>query len=399
MKDCGKDPGAPRNARDDSGNDAIDTRRHTAMTLRGVMDEAWRNITTGTTHMALFTIILAVLIIAGIAVEGSSLARIETQRRQFVAAGGSTYAIEYDGHVSGAACDGLNGADGILAAGAVRRSASNITMAKLPSTYVPTWDATPGAIRLLASSGSDTAAQLDADAYQGVWMSDQAAKATGSATGADEPVRDGGSAHVSGIYAFPDDGRDTSMFGYAALQAVSTDSDTFDMCLVKTWPVPDDIRSLLLYTATGATNDSDESPRITQLNSTLGEQYDATGAFEQRSSAPAPYAIAIAAAIAGFVSVTRRRLELASALHCGVPKLAMLVQMLAEAASWILCAVAISLPVCAWERLAWNDLDLPAVDDALLRMPVAGAVGALAGVLLGALLVREKLMFKYFKER
>lgn len=73
--------------------------------------------------------------------------------------------------------------------------------------------------------------------------------------------------------------------------------------------------------------------------------------------------------------------------------------MLLETFAWALIAAVITLPVIAWTRLAWSAGDLAAIDDNLLRIPLSAAVGALAGTLLSTLTVREKHMFRYFKNR
>lgn len=369
------------------------------MLLHGVLDEAWRDITSGTTHAALFALVLAVLVVAGCATEATSLARIDSERASFVASGSSTYVLTYTGHVSATACDRLGSAEGVLAAGAVRQSSSRLTMAKLPSTTVPTWDATPGAIRLFASSDSDSAPQLSAEDYEGVWMSSQAAQATGAAARTEQPLAGGGTVQVRGIYPFPDDGRDTASFSYAALQSVPAQSDGFDACIVKTWPVPSDIQSLLMYTVARASSDSGDYPVMSQLNATRGSQFRPEDEFAGRISAWAPLVLAVAGALVGFISVMLRRLELASAMHAGVPKIAMMVQMLVEGAAWALAATMIGLAAIAFMRLGWAGADLAAVDDDLLRVPVAALVGACAGVFVASLCVREKSMFRYFKNR
>lgn len=369
------------------------------MHLRGVLDEAWRDITSGTTHAALFALVLAVLIVAGCGMEATSLARIDSERSSYVASGASTYMLTYTGHVSANACDQLINAEGVLAAGAVRQSSTRLTMAKLPSTTVPTWDATPGAIRLFASADSDSVPQLSAADYAGVWLSQQAAQATGATAHTEQPLAGGGTVQVQGVYPFPDDGRDTASFAYAALQSAPEQPDGFDSCIVKTWPVPSDIQSLLMYTIASASADPSSYPVVSQLNATKGSQFHPESEFTGRISAWAPLVLVVAGALVGFISVMLRRLELASAMHAGVPKIAMMVQMLVEGAAWAFAATVIGLAAIAFMRLGWAGADLAAVDDDLLRVPVAALVGACTGVFVASLCVREKSMFRYFKNR
>ncbi|MFR0555734.1 hypothetical protein [Pseudoscardovia radai] len=369
------------------------------MHLRGVLGEAWRDIASGTTHAALFAMVLAVLMVAGCVMEATSLSHIDAERSSFVASGASTYVLTYSGHVSATVCERLGDAQGVLAAGAVRQASSRLTMAKLPSTTVPTWDATPGAIRLFASSDSDSAPQLDAVDYEGVWMSQQAAQATGSAVHTEQPLAGGGTVQVSGVYPFPDDGRDTANFSYAALQAVPAQSDGFDACIVKTWPVPSDVESLLMYTVARTSGESSSYPAMSQLNATEGSQFHPENEFAGRVSAWAPLVLGIAGLLLGFICVRLRRLELASAMHCGVPKVAMMTQMLVESAVWALAAAVIGFAAIAFLRMGWTGDDLAAVDDDLLRVPVAALAGVCVGVFVATLCVREKSMFRYFKNR
>ena len=56
-------------------------------------------------------------------------------------------------------------------------------------------------------------------------------------------------------------------------------------------------------------------------------------------------------------------------------------------------------PVLAWMWLENTDADAHALADTLLRVPAAAYVGVMAGALLGACLIRERSLFRYFKNR
>ena len=407
--DGGAKRGAQRGMKRDAGRDP--GRRARRMRLRGVLDEAWRNLASGTSHACALAMALACLMLLCAGADLASVTSIQRETDEYVASGGSTYAITYEGRIDGAACDRLASLDGVLAAGATRTASSKLTFAALPSTGVPTYDATPGAVAVFAygdasardmtsgmtsDGGADAASAVPAD---GLWLSHDAADPLRVQAGDDVDLRGGASAHVADVFDWPDDGR-KSGYSYAAIAPMPlVEGETFDQCWVKAWPVPDNIESLLRIVTTGEDATGRDRPTVSQLNTTHGQRFDAQTAYEGRITVWAPLVAGVGALLVGFLAVYIRRLELASALHCGVPKPALVTQILVETGWWAVAAMLLCSPVLAWMWLENTDGDALVLTGTLLRVPAAAYAGVMCGALLCACVIREKRLFRYFKNR
>ncbi|MEE1295647.1 MAG: hypothetical protein UHD09_02080 [Bifidobacterium sp.] len=271
------------------------------------------------------------------------------------------------------------------------------TLARIPSTPLPTLEATPGALRAVVSGDTRATRELTADEHDGVWLSRQAADTSGAAVGSVEELSDGTTVRIAGIYESPDDGRSVST-SYALVQPVAADG-AFDQCVVKAWPVPDGIESLVLASVGEVSGNADDQPRVRQANTRLGASLDSTALFATRATAVMTLVAAVGGAALGFVAARLRRLEFASALHCGVPKAALVTQMVVETGCWALCAAVIATPLLAVIPWLWSG-DTPGQIALLCVRPLGAAVvGSLAGGVLVTVAVRERHLFRYFKDR
>lgn len=206
---------------------------------------------------------------------------------------------------------------------------------------------------------------------------------------------------VAGVFQYPDDGRSTS-YDYVALSQVPAAADDFDQCLVKAWPVPDAMQSLLQSTVSSWSSDASQQPTISQLNSTQGTQLDAVKTFRGRQSALAPVVMFVSALFAGYAAVRARRLELASAMHCGEPKIALWLQMLLETLMWCCSAIIVTTPLIVWALTHMETgviISPTTLVGILARIPAAALVGVLAGASMAMLITRERDLFRYFKNR
>ena len=129
-----------------------DTAATGRMRLRGVVDEAWRDIVSGTSHAFMLMLILVALVGGLSAADLFSIRSIAQQVDRYIASGASTYVIEFKGRISGEACERLSSVDGVLASGALRSKNDKVTSAVLPSAGIPSLDATTGALGVFASS-------------------------------------------------------------------------------------------------------------------------------------------------------------------------------------------------------------------------------------------------------
>ena len=382
------------------------------MRLAGVLGEAWLDLRTGTAHACAMALALACLMLLAAGADLVTILGIRDETDRFVASGGSTYQISAQGRIDPAACDSLGTLDGVRAAGATRAIDGKLVFAALPSTGVPIVEASPGAVGIFAGSTLGTGARRGADGGgaaatagtgtgrgEGVWLSSEAADPMRLHAGDAAPLADGRSVDVAGVYDWPDDGRQSG-YSYTAVVPVPADSsDRFDTCWVRAWPVPDGIRSLLRSAVVGDDSPGQEVPVVSQLNTANGTTLDATALFADRLTAWTPWIALAAGVLLGAIAMRMRRLELASALHCGVPKTAMITQMLVETLVWTLAALALVLPLFCWVWTDCVDADALALTDALARAPVGAASGVLVGTLIGALAIRERNLFRYFKTR
>lgn len=102
----------------------------------------------------------------------------------------------------------------------------------------------------------------------------------------------------------------------------------------------------------------------------------------------------------GFASVCMRRIEIASALHAGYPKTAMLLQLFLETLATVAASCVACLPVVAIVPLILTGSgDAMPVVAMLCRVPGAMSVGMLAGTAVGGMTIRERQLFAYFKAR
>ncbi|OKI85818.1 hypothetical protein A6A27_40160 [Micromonospora sp. CB01531] len=136
-----------------------------------------------------------------------------------------------------------------------------------------------------------------------------------------------------------------------------------------------------------------------QLNPRLGEGFNGARVFDSRPSAFAPLVSLIFGTLIGFLSVRSRRVELASARHCGVSVPDQLAHLLIETIVW--CLLALSLTVSAlWIA---SSIVVPNYQGfvlaELLRIPLLAAAGGVAGCVASVLTTREHHLFRYFKQR
>jgi len=352
---------------------------------REVAREAWRNLASDTTHAPVWAVILAVVVgLLGWA-DTTQVASLTDQSSAYLAGGGATWIIQAPGRVSGAACDALASATGAHGAGALRATSSPVTAVALPSAPLPGFEATPGIGTVL---GVQVAA--------GILLPEPAATSLGVTTD-DTLVTRAGPAPIGAVYPFPDDGRAPAL-GYAALILVPP-GGFFDQCWITVWPSSQRTVNLLYATLSDNANAVDLTPpKLAQLNPTLASAFDAAGSFAGRFTRWAGLVCLAAGLTLGYASLIGRRLELASVLHSGWPRPALLGQITLETAAWVLAGSLIAACPTVWQanhaaadtvHLAWLGL----------RCVAAGAAGAIAGALAGTALIREKQLFALFKTR
>ncbi|NMN00305.1 hypothetical protein G1C96_0883 [Bifidobacterium sp. DSM 109958] len=372
---------------------------------RAIGREAWRDVISGTARTALCTLLLALCMALLAGADYLTIAGLTAKARAWVDAGASTYVLTLRSGIDGAACDHLVSLDGVQAAGATRQVDTRMTFATLPSTGIPMVEATPGFLGVFdeayGAAGTETgrADGHAADAStggMGVLLSRTVADQLGARAGDRQQLADGREVTVRDVYRYDDDGRESG-YGYAVVVPMNDDSP-YTSCIVRTWPTPVGIETLL-RTAIVTSYSAGDKPRVAQLNASLGRVAPATDDYAGRATAWTPWMMLVLSAALGFAMTRARRLELASSLHAGYPKPALTAQILLEScAAFLLAACAVS-PLFAYVVLDAPGADLMPVLDALARVPAAGFAGLLAGTAFALLLTRERQLFNYFKRR
>ena len=131
----------------------------------------------------------------------------------------------------------------------------------------------------------------------------------------------------------------------------------------------------------------------------MGTVPPSASAFGNRPTGLAFILVAAVSLAAAGASAWSRRAELASALHAGYRHVALIAQLMTEAAAICSAGTMLALPLAAYAVAASQPGDRLAMAVALARIVVAVDAGALAGTMLVAAGVRERLLFRFFKER
>jgi hypothetical protein len=361
------------------------------MRFTAILREAGLNLLSGTTRAALCAVVLAAVLALLGGADIVAVGSLEHRAERFRAVGGSTLIYSMPGKIDGRACDNLSVVPGVSAAGAIRQDPSPHIADALPGQDIPTFAISTGfhGFRALGSPAVGA----------GVLVSTDLAATLGVRTG-DTLHIGGGTSSVADVFAYPSDGR-LPGYGYAILIPTIT-REPFDACWVDAWPANEQIASLLPTTllpgAVSGRAAGVPGPRLTQLNSTLGERFDGESLYSDR---PTGYAVVPAAAVAfalGYASIRMRRMELAAALHARVRKADVMMQILVETFGWLLGGVALAVPLYAVMAKLAGTGSVGVLMSLGLRVAAVAAF-TLPGAILACALVREKYLFAYFKGR
>lgn len=349
-----------------------------------VAREAWRDVQTGTARTLIYAGLLAgivclLAITEMVAIRGALAAAVDFRDR-----GGSVTVLTAKGSVDAAVCNNLDELSGARA-GAIRRAATDLRAATLPQAGIPTFEATAGILAIL---------QIPATTEPGVALSDAAAQTLGVRQGDQLRLVDGQRLRVRAVFPYPDDGRRPGL-GYAAIFQ-SPAVGQFDECWLRTWPQSRQADTLVRLALTGGDNPTDAT--VAQLNPSMGLISPGPALYQHRATRLAPLAGLIAGLLTGLAAMRLRRLELASARHAGVsPAAAASIAALSFLPAVIAAAAISAAPLAI--VAAGAPADQLAVAAAGVRVQTATLLSVLVGVTAGALAVRERHLFAYFKSR
>lgn len=355
------------------------------MRLFELLRETFRDMVSGMSKMVLLFVGIMALTICLIGFDLLQIIAIERQVEQFHDVKADVAMIVHAKSVNGESCDNVARSQSVEASGALRTGGS-IALVALPYNQIPIFEVTGGMM--------DVVAVADDDVGGGVWIPEQVAGKLGLNAGS-EVATDHGSMRVAAVYAWPEDGRD-SRFGYAVIVPVPA-SGTFDECWAQTRMSKDSATSLLRYTLF---HDAETGgSQVGQLNYAKGDWVDGYGLFSGRLSRFVIPTAGVFAAVLAYVCVRSRKLELAGNLHAGGGKIAQLLQLVLEQFVPAIMGLVVTLTGMAVAISAFGVPDATGLIE--LAMYEVGwiPVGVVVGTLVGGMTIRERDLFRHFKNR
>lgn len=187
-------------------------------------------------------------------------------------------------------------------------------------------------------------------------------------------------------------------FAYAMIAPAASSGGVFQECWAKQWPQSDQMDELLLSTATKNPK-SEMRPGVTALNKGFDAHYDAQKGYLTRVTRWMPYLGLAVGLLLGVISVRRRRLEYAGALHSGESKGAQLLGIELESLIWAGVGTLATCALLSAYALRMSQSDPLAVLLAAVRTPLVLLAGVLVSSLLTGSVIRQTQLFRYFKNR
>jgi hypothetical protein len=325
----------------------------------------------------------------------TSVNSISQQGKEFLNSGAATWELASKGTISPVRCDNLAKIDGVLHSGAISEENITITPISMPGTSIPVNTVSQNFYKLLDLTSLDLSTP-------GIFIPTVISERLGIRAG-NSFLANSGEIFVSGVYNYPDDGRQGSL-GFAALAPLDTQSEPnrlLDSCQATIWGQNDSLKTML-WTALESKEESANSrvkPEIAQLNGKFGITFEGAKLYDSRETKYLGVLVLLVCALLGFVFIRIRRLEIASWLHVSMKKADALKICLLEISPIILLTLFASAPTFLFAYIGADPSDFPAYLFLALRIFLASAIGLLLGTTLGIVATKERHLFKYFKER
>lgn len=355
------------------------------MHRREILREAWRNLTSGAAHAGWLVLAFVTLVGSLAVADLMAVSSLDLRARNYHEAGASIRVLKAERGIDALRCDVLPSSDGIVSAGALR-TVPAVGIDALGGLPTPAFEASRGFQMLL---GVDNALEA------GVLVPEPLARRWQVQAG-DTVSTDQGQMRIAAVFRYPDnDGRDSRLTNAIILPGVG--ESYFDECWADVWPSTAAFDSLIRTSLVAGSKDS--SGMILALNPTMGQYFTGATEYKERVTRFVPFAAAVVGGAIGVLGGARRRLEYASALHAGVRPQDLLQISLTEAACWAGFSWLMTAAICtATARIAMPDI-AHAMLGHILVAAGTGALGAVAGSLMGTASSREAKLFKYFKQR
>lgn len=355
------------------------------MRASAVISEAWRNLRSGTSRaLLLSTLLVAVTVLLGVA-DIVTVRSLQEKAGQYLGSGAAIRTVSIEALVDPLSCGALGDVSTVRATGALA-GATPITTTALPRAPLPAFSVTPSFAAVLG---------LDPAQASGVWISETLAQTLHADLGTNlDTAR--GPLTISGIFAWPDDGRDSRLASAVLVPDVT--QERFDECWAAVWPTSEETDDLLRFAAApGAPADS--AVTVGQVNRNFGTSFEGHTEYLDRSTRHILPVGTVAGFFIAVTSVRLRRLEHAGALHAGQSRAASAAVCFLETLVWSgvgALVAAVTLLLTARSMSVDGGL-VPATTG--LRAVCAAAASALLGSAASIALVRESHLFRYFKDR
>lgn len=375
------------------------------MKVASMISEAHRNVVTGTSHAVtcMLTLIFLTTVITGFDI--MTVLALQQQSREWVQSGAAIHMLMNEREINPDTCSSLSSTIGTLpvqtrktaaatnakpirASGALREN-GDITLDAMTAAPLPLYQVTPGLAEVL---GMDTESRT----RNGVWISTQLASTLHTQAGSTFTT-DQGHMQIAGVFSWPDDQRDQRI-AYAILSPATIDGQ-YDECWAMIWPNnPAAIE--LLNTAALALPSASTAATIRQANTAMGNTLDLWELYRHRISRFITPLAPIAAFTIAWASTRARRIELADALHMGIPRSTLQVITSLETLSWSLPALSAAAVLNYIVAVTLSNhsnaktllfIQLPMLAASLLTSQL-GTVAALQTI-------TTKRLFAYFKAR
>lgn len=356
------------------------------MLIRECLREAWRNIASGTSRAALLAVTLGVLLAALSVGDAVAVDRLDAQAQAYRASAAAIRIATAPKAINAQACEALGKVEGIPAAGALRESTA-LALSALGNLTLPAFDVTPGLLRVVGASNADA---------PGAFVSSTLATRWGVEPG-DIVATDRGSLTIAGVFPYTErDGRDPRLANAVLLPALVM--GRFDACLAEVWPSTSTRDGLLRGTADGV-DGKPGGASVSLLNESFGRNWEGSADFAARVTRFAPIGAAVLGTVIGAGAALRRRLEFAAALHAGLTSGRLAVIVAGETMMWASSAALGSFVAVSGIGIILFRGTLGTALVAASLTCAAGALAAIAGASMATCAVRERHLFRHFKNR
>ncbi|MBW3077790.1 hypothetical protein [Bifidobacterium simiiventris] len=308
-------------------------------------------------------------------------------------AGGDIMIVNAPERIDGAACGNLTSISGVQGAMAIRVT-EPVTVLALPDAPYVAYE-----------TSSDPSPILDVEGSRGLIVARGIADRLGLGVGDKLHMRNGGGMTVTGIYDWPNDGRQPQ---YASVMFVDTPaserSGMFDSCWVRAWPMTASIRDALYAAVADAGTDAPGIADVilpTNLNPLLSSTPPDSEDYTERPSRFAPLIALIVFAAIGAVCVRTRLVELAMERHFGAGVAQIALHVAATVSGWMLpaCLSVGGLLAMVLAPSASGTSDALTIwCDVALRGMIAAYCGVILGVIATASMIRVDSLPRLVRE-